>query len=117
MSLIPGRYRCSTCDGYVGDEFKRLNSRCKCNETRGSVSPEARERAATGTPSPVPSRAVCEKIAASCEGKTPYLGKADALRVIRHRAKPGRIDRAKGRGTLDAYKCRNCRSWHIGSAV
>lgn len=30
MSLIPDRYRCSKCDGYVGDQFSRLSSQCKC---------------------------------------------------------------------------------------
>jgi hypothetical protein len=58
---------------------------------------------------------VNEKVASSCAGKTPYLAKADALSVIRHRAKMGRIH-AKGRGKMSAYKCRNCRSWHIGSS-
>lgn len=55
-----------------------------------------------------------EKVAAGCMGKTPYLSKADALSVIRHRAKTGRIC-TKGRGTIVPYKCRNCRHWHIGS--
>jgi hypothetical protein len=55
-----------------------------------------------------------EKFLSGCAGKTPYLSKADALAVIRHRERTGRM-KGRGRGRCDAYPCRHCKRWHIGS--
>jgi hypothetical protein len=32
MSLIDPRHVCSKCDGYVGHQFRRLSSRCRCDD-------------------------------------------------------------------------------------
>lgn len=51
-----------------------------------------------------------------CLGKTAFLDKRDALRVLRERKARAKSRRArhKEHSTLEAYRCGACGNWHLG---
>jgi hypothetical protein len=52
-----------------------------------------------------------------CVGKTAYVDRATALRIVRFRQKDGRGARREGdRGGLSPYRCPRCNAWHVGSS-
>jgi hypothetical protein len=55
-----------------------------------------------------------EVIDPACTGKMRYLNKGAALAVIGRRKGAKRIRRANG---LNAYRCKRCGHWHIGSSA
>ena len=54
-------------------------------------------------------------IEAQCWGKTPYTGKAEALRRIAHQLKPRRRKTGHHGRMLCPYRCAYCHQWHVGS--
>lgn len=44
-------------------------------------------------------------------GKIPYDSKSEATDALKH------IRERKGKGTLQAYKCPRCSSWHLGRSI
>ena len=57
-----------------------------------------------------------DRINPCCDGKERFRNKGAAELVIRARQKKHRL-RTKHRTSVNAYPCRDCGGWHIGSLM